>query len=123
MRLLMFIFFLLASSPVISQQHYVESNINNKCISQPGAFNIEKDLEGTNFKVINLISGTNCYNGLPIKEINFFIKNSLNEIIYSSKSSLKLEKLKLSSGIYKIYLDGGKGAYIKLEYALKLKYP
>lgn len=121
MRYLIFAFLLFTSSVLVAQQHFVEGKINKDCISQPGTFSLEKDQEGISFRIISLLAGKNCYNSLPIKEANFFIKNSSNEIVYSSKSSVKLGSLKLSGGIYKVYVDGGKGAYVKLEYRLKSK--
>lgn len=116
-----FCFILISSTN--GQQLYIEANISKDCESQPGTISIEKNLYAIDFKIINIKPGVNCYNGNHIKESGFKIKNGSGEIVYTSSSSKKLSELKLQSGIYNVYVEGGRGAFIKLEYQIQSKYP
>lgn len=97
----------------------MEASINKSCTVEPGKISIEKGYEARDFKMIQIESGNNCYNGSKIIEDAFMIKNSAGKLVYSSKSDEDLSHLKLKSGIYHLYVDGGRGAYIKIKYVLK----
>lgn len=122
MKFLLFIaFFSFISIPVFTQQIIIEASISDKCITQPGHLHIEKNHEAINFKIIKIESGSNCYNGKDINTTGFTIKNSKGKVVYNSVSSKKINDLKLFSGIYKVYVDGGHNAYLKLSLEIKQK--
>jgi len=124
MKNLLFItIIILLNINLFGQKKYVEASINNNCETQPGVINIGKNHKAFGFKIVQLNAGNNCYNGSIINDESFIIKNSSGKEIFSGKSSEELKNLKLNGGIYKVYVEGGRGGYVKLEYELKLKIP
>lgn len=118
-RIIVLFTFLIVSSTLFSQVKNIEARINKDCITQPATLNIGKGQIATDFKIENINSGYNCYNGGILKDKGLSIKNSAGNIVYSTTSGKELKDLKLPSGIYKIYVDGGRGAYLKLKFMLK----
>lgn len=112
---------------LFSQQLFVEASINKNCISIPGDIRVERNRQAAEFKIETIEAGNNCYNGKTIQEKGFTIKDSSGLVVYTYRSSIKAENLfdefALSSGIYKIYVEGGRGAFVKIKYLLQSKDP
>jgi len=112
---------------LFSQQVFVGASINKNCISNPGDIRIERNHQAAEFKIEKIEAGYNCYNGEAIQEKGFTIKDGSGLVVYTYKSSAKaknpFDEFTLSSGIYKIYVEGGRGAFVKIKYVLQLKDP
>jgi hypothetical protein len=112
---------------LFSQGVFVEASINKNCISKPGNLRIERNHKAAQFKIEKIEAGHNCYNGKAIQEKGFTIKDGSGLVVYTYKSSTEvqnpLDELTLGSGIYKVYVEGGRGASVKINYVLQSKDP
>jgi len=111
----------------VSAQNYSEASIDNNCNSKPATLSIPQGKTASGFVMQSLVSGNNCQSGAHFIERGFIIKNSSGNQVFrytiNAKGQVyepngKLSQLKLSAGIYYVYVDGGRGAYLKLKYNL-----
>ena len=109
----------------VSAQNYSEASIDNNCNSKPATLTILQGRVASGFTLESLMAGNNCYSGARFTDRGFLIKDSSgNQVfrytinaqgqVYQPKGNLS--QLKLNAGIYYVYVDGGRGAYLKLKY-------
>lgn len=123
--MIVFIFVLIFSLAGYAQNEVLEASIDNSCNVQPAKLNIESGKTASSFNIVSLISGNNCYSGAKFTDKGFVIKNTSGDIVFRYQMNQdgqvyepngRLKDFKLNSGIYYLYVDGGKGAYIKLKF-------
>ena len=108
-----------------AQNEILEATIDNNCNVQPAKLSVASGKMVSSFHLISLIPGSNCYSGAKFTDKGFIIKNVSGDLVFKYQVNKdgqvfepngKLKDLKLSSGIYYIYVDGGKGAFVRLKY-------
>lgn len=110
-----------------AQDAISEASIDNSCHVKPATIHIVSGQVAKSFQLVSLISGNNCYSGAKFTKKGFFIKTASGDIVFKYsidkngelyQPNGKLNDLELGPGIYYLYVDGGKGAYIKLKYQI-----
>jgi hypothetical protein len=121
-------FLILLTFTGIAQNQFLEASIDNKCNAVPGVLKIDNGKTVFEISIKNLTSGNNCYNGAKFVNRGFNIKNSAGDIIYKYSIDKNgtlyqpqgdINKLQLGMGIYHVYVDGGRGAYLRINYRIK----
>ncbi len=124
-NIIVFIFVMAIPYSGFSQNEILEASIDNTCNVKPAKINVPNGKTASSFVVASLISGNNCYSGAKFTDKGFVIKNSAGDVVYRYQINKDgqvfepngaLKEFKLSSGIYQLYVDGGKGAYVKLKF-------
>jgi len=122
--LILLLFFI---TSLYSQNSTVTAKIDGDCNSQPATISIANGHSASGFTIISLASGNNCNSGAKFTDKGFVIKNSSGNIVYKYNVNAKgiiyipngeLSKLKLGAGIYYIYVDGGSGASLTLNFRM-----
>lgn len=123
--IIVFIFVMAISFTGLAQNESFEASIDNSCHVKPAKINIASGKTAISFQLISLISGNNCYSGAKFTDKGFVIKNTSGDLVFRYQINQdgqvfepngKLKEFKLNSGIYYLYVDGGKGAYVKLKF-------
>lgn len=126
-KLLILALFMFFASNIYTQNASLEASIDGSCNSKPATLNISKGQSASAFVLQSLSSGNNCYNGARFTDKGYVIKNSAGDVIFKYSIDVNgkiyqpngdLSQLKLNAGIYHIYVDGGSGAYLKLNFQL-----
>jgi hypothetical protein len=103
------------------------AKINSSCASQPASLSVPSGKVAANFSIKTLVAGNNCYTGAAFSNKGFVIKASNGNIIYRytrdsngrvQENGGKLASLRLNSGTYTVWVDGGRGAVLVLNYRL-----
>lgn len=123
--IIVFIFVMAISFTGFTQNEFFEASIDNNCNVKPAQINIPSGKTASSFQVTSLIAGNNCYSGAKFTEKGFVIKNTSGDLVFryqineegqTYEPNGRLKDFKLNSGIYFLYVDGGKGAYVKLKF-------
>lgn len=123
--IIVFMFVMAISITGISQNEFLEASIDNNCNVKPAQINIQSGKTASSFQLTSLIAGNNCYSGAKFTEKGFVIKTAAGDLVYRYQINKDgqvfepngiLKELKLNPGIYYLYVDGGKGAYVKLKF-------
>ena len=117
---------LLFSTALWAQTYQLSANIDKDCNSVPDLLSVPSGKTAYLFTIISIEAGQNCYNEMPLELGGFLIKNAQGELIYEYKEGInKKENLQalldfeLDAGIYMIYVQGGQGAQLELNYQIK----
>ena len=117
---------LLFSTALWAQTYQLSANIDKDCNSVPDLLSVPSGKTAYLFTIISIEAGQNCYNEKPLELGGFLIKNAQGELIYEYKEGInKKENLQalldfeLDAGIYMIYVQGGQGAQLELNYQIK----
>ena len=103
------------------------ANINSSCVSQPATLSVPSGKTAANFSIKTLVSGNNCYTGAAFSNKGFVIKASNGNVVYRytrdsngriQESGGKLASLRLNPGTYTIWVNGGRGAVMVLNYSI-----
>lgn len=106
----------------------VEAKISSKCSPVPGAISVPAGKTATGFKLLYLANGQNCHTGGTADSKGWSIKNARGKNVYSWSAYKRnkpielggpLSKLSIGPGVYKVYVDGGRGALARVQYTLK----
>lgn len=120
-----FMFVLVYSFIGLAQNEVLEASIDNSCNVKPAQLNVASGRTAQSFIIASLISGNNCYSGAKFTDKGFVIKNASGDVVFRYQINEegqiyeaygRLKDFKLDSGIYYLYVDGGKGAYVKLKF-------
>lgn len=127
-NLFLLAFFILSTFTGMAQDHFVEASIDNNCNVVPGVIKIDHNKIAYEISVKSMTSGNNCYNGAKFINRGFTIKNSAGDLIFKYSIDKNgtvfqpqgaINKLQLGVGIYHVYVDGGQGAYLRINYRIK----
>jgi len=110
----------------LKAQHKVDASINSSCVSQPANLSVPSGKTASGFVINTLVAGNNCYSGAAFANKGFVIKASNGNIVYrytrdgngKVQESVKLSTLKLGAGSYTVWVDGGRGARLVLNYRI-----
>lgn len=110
----------------VQAQQKAYASIDTKCIQQPATLVIGNSA-ATGFSISTLTAGNNCYNGSPFRNTGFVIKAANGVVVYQyqrdekgkvTESGGTLSTLVLGGGTYTVWVDGGKGASLVLNYRI-----
>ncbi|MGB9005193.1 MAG: hypothetical protein WCB96_05675 [Candidatus Aminicenantales bacterium] len=106
----------------------VRALIDKNCLPHCGAFTVPAFAGAQNFRISGLDPGANCHTGQRIEMKSFRVENEdtgetlFRYIFYSEQNivewPVKLTRLSLGPGNYRLCLSGGKDAFCILEYSL-----
>jgi hypothetical protein len=122
--LVVFIIFLGFS---LKAQNKISASVNSSCVSKPANLAVPSGKIATDFILNILEAGNNCYSGAVFSNKGFVIKDANGNVVYRytqdkngkiSERGSKLSTLKLRTGSYTIWVDGGKGAQLVLSYRI-----
>ncbi|NOR88014.1 MAG: hypothetical protein GQ527_10425 [Bacteroidales bacterium] len=125
-KLLSLTLILFLSLGLNAQNSFIEASIDNSCNTKPATLNIANGKTASGFAIESLTAGNNCHSGARFTDIGFVIKKSSGDLVFKYTKNNgtvyqpngDLSQLKLGAGIYYIYVDGGRGAYLKLKFNL-----
>lgn len=111
----------------VQAQKTIHASINSACTAQPAGLAVLSGKVATGFTIKVLTAGNNCYSGVAFANKGFLIKAANGNVVYQyvkdakgnvQETGGKLATLKLKSGNYYIWVDGGKGAELVLNYRI-----
>ncbi len=103
------------------------ARINSSCVSQPASLSVPSGKTAVSFAIKTLVAGNNCYTAAAFRNKGFVIKASNGNVIYRytrdsnghvQENGGKLASLRLNSGTYTVWVDGGRGAVLVLNYRI-----
>ncbi|MCK9441150.1 MAG: hypothetical protein M0Q13_06995 [Methanothrix sp.] len=115
------------------QAKTITATVTEKCRPSPGTFSVPAGQIATNFVLQDLKAGTKCGTGMFKDDYGWTIYgvNANGPIVYSLSNNVDqsgtrrksepygpLNTLSLGPGTYMAYVDGGKLAYVKVNYEL-----
>lgn len=127
MKKIGFIILLFFIGFTVQAQNTVSASINSSCVAQPANIAVASGKAASAFVIKTLTAGNNCYSGAAFASKGFVIKAANGNVVYRytrdangkvQESGGKLASLKLSAGNYTIWVDGGKGASLVLNYRI-----
>lgn len=116
-----------------AQADSIKASIDNDCYPNPGNLVVPAGQTASNFALMDLSAGVDCYTGQAIDDKGWFIAigDADGERVYEYSYYVDqygqgekdepygpLSSISLSQGTYVIYVDGGKGAYVQADYDL-----
>jgi len=105
----------------------VTASINGDCVLNTGTISVPAGKTASNFKLKSLSEGTKCKIGGKPDTKGWGIKSGAN-LVYGwsqfkggspQESGGPLANVTLSPGTYYVYVDGGSGAQVSVQYDLR----
>ena len=109
-------------------QNVATAQITNSCVPQNGTLVVPAGKTASGFRVEGLGNGYKCRGAGSPDSRGWGIKTASGSRVYSwsrfkskkpYESGGPLSSLRLAAGTYYVYVDGGKGALVKIAYTLR----
>lgn len=124
---LFFLGMALFANPVSAKKIYVNAKVDSKCRAKPGSLVVPSKKSGKSFRILRLTKGRKCVTG-GVPDIKGFVIKKGSRVVYryskwrnkrKKETPVSIGKLVLSSGRYRVYVSGGRGARLKLSLHLR----